>query len=326
MKRQWAWATVAGLVAVGTLYSQVFAEMITTHHVHKHVATRVNKAQANFPLTVTDEAGHQLTIKVQPKRIASTTEGTDEILSALVPKKDVVMVTTYATSPEFSEIVNWAKGIHAINQVNAEQVLSVNPDLVLMASYNSPAIVQQIEQTGAPVFEFQNFTSIQSIEANIKIVGRLVGKEAVASHVVQVMNRQLTQMHRDVTGTPTPTVLDYGSYGYVAGKDTTVDSIIKAAGGVNAAGSIEGWKQVTDEEIVKLNPQVIIDSSDDAAFIKKMYHDKALQTVPAVAHHRVYLINSARLSAVSQYIVRAVRDVAEALHPTVKLPLDSQLQ
>ncbi len=280
--------------------------------------------KASFPLTILDEAGHRVKISKPPVRIASTTEGTDEILSALVPRKNVVMVTTFASQPLYSNVVGWAKGIRAINQVNAEQVLSVKPDLVLMASYNSPGVVAQIEQTGAPVFEFANFNSIRDIEANIALVGRLVGQQPRADRVVQAMKKQLGVISHDVAQQHRVTVLDYSSYGYAAGKNTTVDSIIRHAGGINAASNISGWKMITDEEIVKMNPQVIIDARGDS--LAKIIHNPALASVAAIKNHRVYYVNGAELSAVSQYIVRGVRDVAHTLYPNVTLPADSQLQ
>ncbi len=286
---------------------------------HRHVEKSV------YPLRLVDEAGHKVTIANLPYRIASTTEGTDEILAGLVPKKRIVMVTTFASQPSYSNIVTYVKGIPAINQVNAEQVLAVKPNIVLMASYNTPAIVQQIEQTGVPVFEFTNFNSIKDIENNIGIVGRLVGASAKALQMVTSMKKQLQVIHQATAKVKKLTVLDYGTDGYAAGRNTTVDNVIQAAGGINVAKSVNGWELITDEEIVKMNPQVIIDANNDPGFVKKIMSDPALASVAAVKNSHVYTINGAQLMAVSQYIVRGVRDVAHVLYPFVKLPSNSKL-
>lgn len=284
------------------------------------------KEKSAYPLKLVDEAGHKVTITKLPYRIASTTEGTDEILSGLVPKQRIVMVTTFASQPVYSNISKYVKGIPAINQVNAEQVLAVKPGIVLMASYNTPAIIQQIEQTGVPVFEFTNFNSIQDIETNIGVVGHLVGAPAKAVQMVTAMKKQLQTIHRATAKFKKLNVLDYGTDGYTAGRNTTVDSVITAAGGSNAAKNINGWQLLTDEEIVKMNPQVIIDASHDTGFVKKIMSDPALASVAAVKSSRVYTINGAQLMAVSQYIVRGVRDVAHVLYPFAKLPSNNQLQ
>lgn len=282
--------------------------------------TSANNAQhTSYPLTVTDQAGHKVTIRKQPVRIASTTEGTDEILSALVPKKDVVMVTTYATNPVYSNIVSWAKGIPAIQTATSEQVIAVHPDLVLAASYTTPGVVSQIEQTGVPVYEFTDFNSISGIEKNIQVVGELVGEGSKANQLVAQMQQQLGKIENAVKGQPKVTVLNYSSYGFAAGQGTNVNDEIVDAGGINAAANLQGWQKVSDEEIVKMNPQVIIDSSNDTGFVQKILTNPAFRNVAAVKNHRVYSIKAADLSSVSQYVVNGVKDIAQVLHPGVSL-------
>jgi iron complex transport system substrate-binding protein len=67
-----------------------------------------------------------------------------------------------------------------------------------------------------------------------------------------------------------------------------------------------------------MNPTVIIDASDDAAFLQQLAKNPALQTVSAIKHHRLYAINSADLSSVSQYAVNGVRDLEAVLYPKHK--------
>lgn len=276
--------------------------------------------KTTFPLTLTDDASHKVTVQKQPHHIASTTEGTDEILSALVPKSDIAMVTQFSTQPDFSNITDFAKGIPAIGDANAEQIIAANPDLVLLASYTKPGVVTQIEQTGVPAYEFADFNSISDIEKNIKVVGQLVGEEAKADSLVQSMQTQLNSIASAVKGQKKVSVLDYSSFGFASGSETTVNDTITDAGATNAAAALKGWQKITDEEVVKMNPDVIIDSSNDKGFTKKIMHDPALQTVAAVKNHRVYEINGADLTSASQYVVKGVRDLAHVLYPSLNLP------
>ncbi len=278
-----------------------------------------NHATAPFPVTLKDDAGHMVTISKQPQRIASTTEGTDEILTALVPKSRIVLVTSYADEPQYSNVTSLVKGIPTISSANAEQVIAAKPDLVLMASYTNQGVVRQIEQAGIPSYEFNDFTSIPEIEHNIKVVGKLVGSEQKATKLVQQMQTAIGAVQNAVKGQKKVTVLDYSSYGYVAGAATTVNNIIVDAGGINAAAKLNGWQEVSNEEIVKMNPQVIIDANDDKGFIQKILSNPALQDVAAVKDHRVYAINSADLTSVSQYVTRGVQDVAKVLYPNAKI-------
>jgi iron complex transport system substrate-binding protein len=283
-------------------------------------ATATNASQQTaFPVTLKDDTGHTVTVSKRPERIASTTEGTDEILSALVPKKDIVLVTTFSSDPSYSNITSFVKGIPAIQQANAEQILAAKPDLVLTASYTNQGVINQIEQAHIPVYEFNDFNSISDIERNIEVIGRLVGNEAGAQNLVHSMQEKIQAVEKAVKDEKKLKVLDYSSFGYAAGTSTTVNDIIVDAGGINAAAQLQGWQKITDEEIVKLNPDVIIDADDDKGFVQKILSDPKLQTVSAVKNHRVYLVKGADLSSVSQYITQGVWDVAKLLYPTAQI-------
>jgi iron complex transport system substrate-binding protein len=277
-------------------------------------------AKVSFPLTVTDQAGHKVTIPNKPERIASGTLGTDEILSGLVPKSEIVLVTQNATDPSQSNIVSFAKGIPAMKDANAEAIIAQHPDLALLASYTKPGVVQQVEQAGIPTYEFSDFDSIQAIEHNIEVVGELVGEPQKAQQMVEGLEQRLAAIKNAVRNQAHPRVLNYSSYGYVAGAGTTVNDVIVDAGGVNAAGNLKGWQQVTPEQVVKMNPDVIIVSADDAGFKDKLLHDPKYQTINAVKNHRVYEIPAADLMSLSQYVYKGVEDVARVLYPNVKLP------
>lgn len=279
-------------------------------------------AKSSFPVTLTDDAQQQVTVKKQPLRIASTTEGTDEILAALVPKKRIVMVTSYATDPTYSNVASELKGIPQIQagKASAETIIAQKPDLVLLASYTSPGVVSQIRQAGIPSYEFNDFNSISDIERNILVVGKLVGEEQKAKAVDAKMKAQLAAIHNAVDHEKKVSVLDDSSYGFAAGTGTTVGDVIVDAGGVNAAAGLSGWQKITDEQIVKENPDVIIDATDDGNFVHNILTNPALQNVDAVKHHRVYQIKASHLTAVSEYVVDGVDDLAHVLYPNAKLP------
>jgi iron complex transport system substrate-binding protein len=281
--------------------------------------TSTPTANTAYPLKVTDQAGHTITIPKAPKHIASITLGTDEILSDLVPKENIAMVTSWATDPTQSNIVEFAKGIPQIADANAEQIIAVHPDLALMASYTKPEVVNQVNQAGIPTYEFTQFNSIQDVERNIKIIGQLVGNPAKAQQMVDAVEKRLQQIHDAIKGKPSYTVLDYSSYGFAAGADTSVNDLIVHAGGTNVASTLKGWQKITDEQIVKWNPDVIVFPQSEKGFDSQLLNNKALQSVKAIRNHRIYAIPDADLSSLSQYMTKGVEDLAKVLYPDLKL-------
>ncbi len=287
-----------------------------------HATSGLGANQA-FPITLTDDAGHVVTLKQAPLQIVSATEGTDEILSALVPKSHIAMVTAFSSDPNYSNIAAYVKGIPAISDAGSdiEQIIAKKPDLVLLASYTKSGVVGQIEQASIPSYEFNSFSSITDIEKNIQIVGRLTGESEKAANLAQTMNQDISSIEAAVSLQKKVSVVDYSAFGFAAGNGTTVNDVIVDAGGVNAAANLPGWAKITDEQIVKMNPDVIIDSLNEKKSFQKIMNDPALQTVNAVKNHRVYFVNSADLTSVSQYVVNAVSDVAHVLYPSVKMPV-----
>jgi iron complex transport system substrate-binding protein len=278
------------------------------------------KNTAQFPITLTDDAGDKVTVQKQPQHIASGTEGTDEILASLVPKSRIALVTNLSSDPTYSNVANLVKGIPQMSKADSEKILSTNPDLVLLASYVTPGVVKQVRDAGVPVYEFDDFTSVQSIEKNIKVIGKLVGATAKANAIVTNMNDNMQKLKNAVKGQKPVTVLDYSSYGFAAGKNTTTNDEITMAGGVNVAANLDGWKQITDEEIVKMNPDVIIDATDDKGFLQKLQNKADLQSVSAIRNHRLYAIPDADLSSVSQYVVQGGVDLAKVFYPKANIP------
>lgn len=274
----------------------------------------------HYPITLTDGTGTKVTVTSPPLHVASDTEGTDEILVSLVGKKRIALVTNLSSNPIYSNVVSKVKGIPQISQNNPETILAAHPDLVLMASYVKQGVVSQVRNAGVPVYEFNKFTSVSSIEHNIRVIGRLVGKKQKAKQLINNFTQNVSKIEQSVAGRQKPSVLDYSSYGFAAGSNTTVNEIVRDAGGRNVASKLNGWQKITDEEIVKMNPDVIIDSKQDGAFLKKLAKNPALQSVSAIKNHRLYAIPDADLSSVSQYIVKGMVDVAKVLHPHVTMP------
>lgn len=291
----------------------------TTTNAQPSITTGNASTSTGFPITLTDDLGAKVTVRNKPMHIVSGTEGTDEMIASLVPKSRIALVTNLSSDPTYSDTTALVKGIRQWSGEDPEQALAVHPDLVLMASYAPQKVVTQLRNAGVPVYEFSDFNSISSIEHNIEVIGKLVGATPKATALVKQMNANLKRIQKAVAGDKKPKVLDYSSYGFAGGNGTTVNDMIRDAGGINAAAKLNGWAKITDEEIVKMNPDVIIDSTDDKAFLTKLEKEPGLQDVTAIKEHHVYAISSADLSSVSQYVVKGVYDVAKVLHPSAHL-------
>ncbi len=294
------------------------SEGATVKHIAKHAAN------TGFPLVVKDDTGRKVVIPHKPTRIVSLTLGTDEILTALVPLSEIVGVDYYATQPIWSHIMGLVEQHHlrvlgsSMGEPSAEELVKLHPNLILAADYDSPKLIQQLTHLGIPVYEFTSFNSIGSIESHILTIGRMVGYENRAQAIVHDMQQELAALKKTAPKKKL-TVLYYTSYQNtisIAGAQTTGNSVIRAAGGVNVAANLTGWATVSAEKVLAYNPDVIIipnDSGKQKLELKQFLRNPVFKSLRAVKNHHVYTASDGNLSAVSQYIVLGVQDVQKIL-------------
>lgn len=295
-------------------------------------AGRVQAQTANptWPRTLTDEAGSTITLNAQPMHIVSGTLATDEMLLSLVDPSRLAAVTSNATDPTQSNVVDAAKTIGAQlkTPLDPEQVIALKPDLVLLASYTDAGALKQLKDAGLPIFLFANFNSIKDIENNVTLLGHAVGAEPQAAQVVSNMETRLKAVADAVQPVKTRlSALYYSPDGYSDGAGSTIDEVVTRAGGINAvtAGGIkDAYPQLSDEFVVKADPDVILLSgfnSYSPGFVDKFKTNANFQTLKAIKNGHVYVANDAHVASISQYIVNGVEDMAALLYPdNYKLP------
>jgi iron complex transport system substrate-binding protein len=282
---------------------------------------------SGFPRTITDGAGNKVTINAKPEHIVSATLGTDEMLFALVDPARLTAITGDALNPDESNIVEQAKQIkNHLTTADPEVIVSYHPDLVFVASYTDAGVIKQLRDAGLTVFLLGNFSSIKDIENNIMLVGQAVGADTQATKLVDDMETRLKAIADAVKDEKPQTVLYYGPEKSSDGPCSTVDDVIAHAGGVNivtAAGIKDPYPQVSDEFIVKQDPDFILlagYNSYSPGFVDSFNKNPNFQTLKAVKNKHVVIANDAHVVAVSQYIVDGVSDIAALLYPDAYQP------
>jgi iron complex transport system substrate-binding protein len=254
-----------------------------------------------------------------PARIASLTLGTDEILAALVPPERIACVTYLADDPEISNVVGfYPRGIPRLKDADSERIIGLNPDLVCVAPYNSADFLQLIERSGLHAYRNNACHSIDEIEAGILELGKRVGAPSRAHQLAKQFRerrQQLAERLRKVSRRPR--VL-FWSAGFTAGRRTTVDDIIREAGGINVATerNLDSSVEISPEQVIAADPEFILLyrwSADARA--GRIENHAILRNLPAVRAKRVIAIEGKYLSSVSHHVLGATERLARVLHP-----------
>lgn len=281
-----------------------------------------------FPRRMTDPVGGERSLLRPPQRIASATLASDEILLEILPPTALVAVTTFVDDPAFSGSPGRAPASLPRITGELETILSLQPDLIVLAGYSRAEMVTQLLALGTAVVRLDRYTSFADILRNIRLLGRATGTDLAAATLVQELEGRLAHVAARMQGQPRPRVLFWQPGGYTAGPPTVTDEIIERAGGHNAArdARFEGNAVLSTEGVLGLRPDVIVlgvptlTSLADASNL--LPAEPAWRTLLSGSRPcRVVGVPAAWIGSLSQHAVRGLEALAELLHP--ELPHDS---
>lgn len=253
-----------------------------------------------------------------PTRIVSVNIMSDEILLALAPER-LAGLSVLADNPDSSNVVREAGVIPTRGNGDIERILMLSPDLVFIGGHQAD-VARQVEGLGIPLFRIHGFESIEWIRSLIRTMGAMAGVPERAEHLVADMNARIEAISARVADRPRPRVLLYSESGRVSGRQTTLDDVIRAAGGVNLAAEmgIIGSRKVSQERVILADPDVILlrDARRwESGFRQTLLRDPAFQGVKALRDQRVYSVPARLLVTSSHHIAETVETIARLLHP-----------
>lgn len=257
----------------------------------------VNCAAA-FPVMVTDCFGNNITIKEQPQRIVSLIPSNTEILFEVGAGNTVVGVTSADNYPP--EVTN-IKQIGGYATIDTESILDLEPDVVLAYAANGNDTLDALKKLGITVITLES-TDMDSILHNIELIGQVTGHEEEAAALTANMAAAVEDISSQTAAIPEeerPGVLFLVSFDpmYVAGKGSFPDSLIKLAGGRNIIEA-EKWPQISLEEVVDQNPQIIICSgmgNFGSTIKQQVMNSSIIAGTDAVMNDQVYVISDSNL-------------------------------
>ena len=117
-----------------------------------------------FLKVLIDRTGRRVVLPQKPARIVSVTLATDEILLALVEPSRLLGVTYLAVDARLSSMTREAEAIPHIVRADPEQIISLQPDLVFVASYLRGEFIRLLQAAGLVLFQFQEYDSVAEIQ------------------------------------------------------------------------------------------------------------------------------------------------------------------
>jgi iron complex transport system substrate-binding protein len=217
---------------------------------------------AGEALTFTDGLGRAVTLGGPAQRVVSLAPSNTEILFAIGAGDQVVGRDQASDFPEEAKTVTDIGS--TFDDLNAELIVSLNPDLVLAAEINNPEQVQQLEDLGLTVYYLKNPLTLEGMYENLQIVAQLTGHREEAAALVESLKERVAAVDEKIAPLSSRFSVFYEldatdpAKPYTAGKGTFITQLIERAGGYNIAADLDGYPQLSLEQVVEADPAFII--------------------------------------------------------------------
>ncbi|MEK5645628.1 hypothetical protein BK138_30080 [Paenibacillus rhizosphaerae] len=299
----------------------------------EEAATEDASVESNSVVTI-ENYRREVTFEGVPQRFIVTNEHTTEIMLALGLEKHIAGVIRREgryVLPEYEAAFDKLPLLGNENP-SLELVLNLNPDLIYgrESSFagNTPIeSVENLEKYGIKVFvdtdSYSENSTIDMLYQDIMNLGLIFQVEERAAGLVHALKEKAEM----ITSALNPAkeevrVLVFDSGGdnvFTAGNWALQTRLIEMAGGENIFSDIEkNWADVSWEEVVRRDPQVIVinnygtNTADEK--IKEITNRASLKDVSAVQDKRFVIIPLDSVFAGVQNM-NALEAMAKAFHP-----------
>lgn len=276
------------------------------------------------PQVFTDGLGRDVTLAAPAQRVVSMAPSITEILYAVGAGGQVIGRDEFSNYPADAAVLPSIGG--SMGDYNYEQIVSLEPDLVLAAEINTPEQVKALEDLGVTVYYLSNPTDMDGVYAMLQIVGDLTGHADEASALVENLKARVSAVEDKMANVTTRPKVFYELDGsdpakpWTAGSGTFIDMLIQMAGGENVAATMEGaWGQLSQEALLLADPDFIL--LGDAAYgttPEMVAARPGWESLTAVKDGRVLPFNDDTVSRPGPRLVDALEELARLLHPEVQ--------
>ncbi|WP_314295410.1 ABC transporter substrate-binding protein [Fusobacterium periodonticum] len=264
---------------------------------------------------------------VQTKKynhIVSLTLSGDEMLFGLVSENRIAGLSGKINEDkEISNIVDKAKKFPKV-EANEEVLISLEPDLIIVADWLSKKTNHLSELTGAKVYIYKTANSYEEQKKLIRDLANLVEEKENGEKLIANMDNRLKALQNKIAKKykgAKPRILMYTTFGSTSGKNTTFDDMVKLINGVNVVSEagINKFQDISKEKIIELNPDIIIvpiaKKYDNVAKVSKLFfEDPSFKNVKAINNKKVYFIQYKDITATSQYMIDNIENLAKVVY------------
>ncbi|GAB6945953.1 ABC transporter substrate-binding protein [Vulcanisaeta sp. JCM 16161] len=256
----------------------------------------------NYPITVVDYLGRNVTINSQPSTIGTVSPDCTQIIYTLGFGDRVVLIDVYSeqllkylnvTVPSNATVINSIYGSPPI-----EPIITAHPSLLCADAGFQPQLVQSIGTLSAANITVifiggTDNTNITGIESDVMLMAKALGVPGKGEEVISRMNNVINYVESKVSNEPKVTVAYVSWYNpiYVAGNSSFIGYYINLAGGYDPFSGM--YPTVSPSQLIAINPDYIITDNfmgNYTATLQSILSIPGINSTNAVREGHVYVL------------------------------------
>lgn len=258
--------------------------------------SQTSQAADHYPVTITDQAGREVTLEEEPQRLVSGYYISTSALIALDLDEKLVGIEAKAdkrpiyqlSAPDLLQLPN----VGTAKEFDLEGCAALEPDLVILPKKLSDA-ADTLEGLGIKVL-LVNPENQQLLTEMISLIAAATNTQEKADALLDFTSSIESRLADTLSQVSAPYVYLAGNSSLLstAGDSMYQSSMIQLAGGTNVAGEITDsyWVEISYEQLLSWNPEYIILASDADYTVEDVLSDPNLADCTAVIKQKVYQI------------------------------------
>jgi iron complex transport system substrate-binding protein len=263
---------------------------------------------------VTRSDGRELTIAQAPQRIASLSPAATEVLYAVGAGSQIVATDLQSDYP--AEAASTTK-LDAF-QPNLEAIAAVEADLIVIAN-NQDDVVQALDSLGKAVLFLEVPDTIDGVMGQVRLLASAAGHAEEGERVAGEMEGRIEAVTSKLTDVEQgPRVYhELDNTFFTVAPNSFVGDFYNLLKAKNIAeGAATAYPQLTQEEILDRDPEVIIladaDAGESAQTVKAR---PGWDAISAVKSDRIYVVDPDIVSRPGPRLVEGLEQLAHFLYP-----------
>lgn len=208
---------------------------------------------------VVDATGTRVSVRAY-ERIASGSTAVDRLLADLCEPERVLAFT--AASARLPDGFRYAGKAHVARLDDAERILTLGPDLVLVHNVADTRRLERLREAGLTVFDLGPLEGADDVPDDARRVAAFCGAPERAEPYVEAWTRRLRAIARHLEPSRRRGAIYLSLYGgqlYGGTRGSSYHDVLTYAGlRDQAATRHTGWPQYSTEQVIALDPELVI--------------------------------------------------------------------